>query len=157
MRALLMLLSLAAGCAKAPVLGAVNFESESTQIANPADQQIIDEAAAILQSTDWSVVVVGLTDTEGDKESNLKLSLARAEAVASQLRNKTKVKESRIVVHGMGERLATGESLRERKVEFVFFKDKGKPIREVVLESGVLDADIERSEEAKEGKAGKAD
>jgi hypothetical protein len=152
MRAVLLAV-LSAGCAKAPVLGAVNFDSGTTRIANPSDERYIDEAAEILATTSWSVIVVGLADTEGDPESNRALSVARAEAVAAQLRSKSDVDDSRIVVHGMGERLATGESLRERKVEFVFFKDKGQPVREVVLESGVLGPDFRRKRrEARTGR-----
>jgi hypothetical protein len=152
MRAVLLAV-LGAGCAKAPVLGAVNFDSGTTHIANPSDERYIDEAAEILNTTNWSVIVVGLADTEGDPDSNRALSVARAEAVASQLRAKADVDPSRIVVHGMGERLATGEMLKERKVEFVFFKDKGQPVREVVLESGVLGPDLRRKRQAE--RAGK--
>jgi hypothetical protein len=136
------------GCAKAPVLGAVNFDSGTTRITNPSDERWIDEAAEVLQSTKWSVIVLGLADTQGDTESNKALSIARAEAVAAQLREKTDVDDARIVVHGMGERLAVGEMLKERKVEFVFFKDKGQPVRQVILDSGVLDDDLRRKRQA---------
>jgi outer membrane protein OmpA-like peptidoglycan-associated protein len=147
MRAFLLAI-LSTGCAKAPVLGAVNFDSGTTHITNPSDERYIDEAAEILNSTHWSVIVVGLADAEGDPNANKDLSIARAESVAAQLRAKTEIDDARIVVHGIGERLATGESLKERKVEFVFFKDKGQPVREVVLDSGVLSADIRRKRQA---------
>ncbi|MEQ1565563.1 MAG: hypothetical protein ABMA64_07995 [Myxococcota bacterium] len=59
-----------------------------------------------------------------------------------------KVESSRIVVYGMGEKLAAGETLRERKVEFVFYEEKGEPVREVVRASGVLDPDYDRERRA---------
>lgn len=139
---------LLAGCAKAPVLGAVNFDSGTTRITNPSDERWIEQAAEILETSKWSVIVLGLADTQGNEASNKALSIARAEAVAAQLREKADVDDARIIVHGMGERLAVGQSLKERKVEFVFFKDKGQPVRQVVLESGVLDADLRRKRQA---------
>ena len=148
MRAILLSALVVGGCAKPPELGAVNFTSGTTRIANPSDERWIEQAAEILETTKWSVVVVGLADTQGNEASNQALSVARAEAVAARLRELTDVDDARIIVHGMGERLAVGEALKERKVEFVFFKDKGQPIREVVLESGVLSPDLRRKRQA---------
>jgi outer membrane protein OmpA-like peptidoglycan-associated protein len=135
---------LLAGCAKAPVLAPVNFNTGTTELVNDKDQKAIDEAAAILEDSEWSVIVLGLADASGDADSNKALALARAEAVATQLRAKTKVPPKRIVVHSIGEKLATGTTVQERKVEFVFYKEKGLPVREVVEESGVLAEDFRR-------------
>jgi outer membrane protein OmpA-like peptidoglycan-associated protein len=135
----------AIGCAKdAPIVAAVNFESGTTTFVNDADAAAVAEAAEVLRTTKWNVIVVGLADAEGDPASNEKLSVARAQLVAEQLRDQTK-DESRIRVHGFGERLAVGESVRERKVEFVFHDaDDDRPIKEIIGESGVLTPDIRR-------------
>lgn len=137
------------GCAKqVPVLSPVNFESGTTQYVNDADAVAVEEAAEVLRTTNWNLIVLGLADAEGDPASNLVLSRDRAEVVAAKLRDLTDVDDSRIVVHGWGERLAVGESVRERKVEFVFYKDADEPIKQVIEESGVLDADFRRKEKA---------
>lgn len=147
MRTLLIAL-VAAGCAKPPVLSGVNFVSGSTEVANPSDLQLVDEVVEVLESSNWDVIVVGLADTEGDEAANQKLSIARAEYVADLLRKRSDVEDSRIVVYGMGEKLAVGERLKERKVEFVFYKDQGEPVREVVRASGALDPDYDRKRKA---------
>ena len=144
---------LLAGCAKPPVLGAVNFNTGTTTITNPSDERHVDQAAAFLAEKEkWSVIVLGLADTEGDAKLNLDLSIQRAEAIAAMLKDKAAIDDSRIVVHGFGEKLAVGTSLQERKVEFVFFKDKDQPIRDVVIASGVLSRDIRRKKMANKKK-----
>jgi outer membrane protein OmpA-like peptidoglycan-associated protein len=150
MRLSIWLVLSAIGCAKdAPILAPVNFESGTTTYVNDADAAAVEEAAEVLRTTKWAVIVLGLADTEGDPASNQKLSVARAEAVAEQLREKTDVDDARIRVHGFGERLAVGESVRERKVEFVFHDaDDDRPLKEIVDESGVLDPDIRRKQKA---------
>lgn len=148
MKAILFAVLLAGGCAKPPILSAVNFNSGTTDITNPSDERLIEQAAEVLASSKWSVIVIGLADTEGNAEFNQSLSIARAESIAALLREKSGVDPSRVIVHGLGERLAVGETIKERKVEFVFFKDKGQPIKEVVLDSGVLSEDIRRKKKA---------
>lgn len=144
-----------ASCAKPPILSAVNFNSGTTDITNPSDERVVDEAAEILASSKWSVILVGLADSQGNDDTNRALSIARAESIAEMLRAKTDVDDKRIIVHGIGEKLAVGESLRERKVEFVFFKDKGQSVQEVVVESGVLSEDFRRKKQAqREERAG---
>ncbi|HHO51441.1 MAG TPA: OmpA family protein [Deltaproteobacteria bacterium] len=124
-----------------PTLDAVLFETGGSVIAaNQMD--VIDEAAEVLESSDWSVIVVGLADAAGDAETNKRLSKERADAVANALRSKTSVSQDRIISIGIGERLATGESQSERKVELVFFRDTDLPYRQVVIRSGVLEADF---------------
>lgn len=131
-----------AAAARAPIISPVNFETGSTTISS-AEEGAIDEAARILKTTDWTVLVLGLADATGDADKNKILSEERAEAVANALRAKTDVPSSRIQVHAIGERLATGGSeVAERKVEFVFFEDEGLPLREVVVRSRVLEADF---------------
>ena len=90
------------GCAKeAPVLAPVNFESGTATYVNDADANAVVEAAEVLNTTKWNVIVLGLADAEGDPESNQKLSRARAEVVAEQLRAQTEVDDARITVHAL--------------------------------------------------------
>jgi hypothetical protein len=150
MRTFLMMFLFAAGCAKAPILPPVNFQTGTTDFVNASDAAAIDDAAKVLETSDWSVIVLGLADASGDAASNKALSQARADAVAVLLREKSKgVAAKRIVVHAIGEKLAVGSSVNERKVEFIFFEDKGLPIRQVVEDSGVLDADFHRKAASK--------
>jgi OmpA-OmpF porin, OOP family len=135
---------------KAPIISPVNFDSGSTAIA-PDEAAAIDEAAQILRTTEWDVIVVGLADASGDAAMNKQLSEERAEAVAAALRAKVpKMKPERILVHAIGERLATGATQSERKVEFVFYFDEGLPVRQVVLNSRVLEEDFRAREESRE-------
>lgn len=124
-----------------PVIDAVLFETGGTKIA-PDQMQAIEAAAEVLRTSDWTVLVVGLADASGDAETNKVLSQQRAEAVADELRKRVSVPAERIVVQGIGEKLATGSSQSERKVEFVFFRDKGLPLKQVVIRSGVLEEDF---------------
>jgi outer membrane protein OmpA-like peptidoglycan-associated protein len=103
---------------------------------------VIDEAVEILKSTDWDLIVVGLSDASGDDETNKVLSQQRAEAVAELVRTKAGVAANRISAHGIGERLATATTVNERKVEFVFYHDTGLTPRQVVMQSGVLAEDV---------------
>lgn len=128
--------------AKAPIIAAVNFDTGSTAI-QPSEEGVIDSAAEIMKNSDWTVLVLGLADATGDAAQNKVLSQQRAEAVAARLRQKVSIPSSRIVVHSIGERLATGGShVSERKVEFVFYHDEGLPIKEVVVRSRVLEEDF---------------
>ena len=128
---------------RAPIISPVNFETGSTEIA-ASEQDAIAKAAEVMKSSDWTVLVLGLADATGDAAQNKLLSEQRAEAVAAQLRKLTGGSlGDRIKVHAIGERLATGGSeVSERKVEFVFFKDEGLPLREVVVKSRVLEEDF---------------
>lgn len=165
----LALLLLTAGCAKktevetptpdpapaaaeprfGPTLDAVLFETGGNTI-DAGQLDAIASAAEVLGDSDWSVLVVGLADAVGDAETNKRLSKERAEAVAAELRSRTSVSRDRIIAIGIGERLATGESQSERKVEFVFFRDTGLPYRQVVIRSGVLEEDF-RAKRASRG------
>lgn len=136
-------------CAKdAPIVSAVNFNTATIEFVNDADGAAVREAAEVLNSTKWSVIVLGLADAEGTSADNLVLSQQRADTVAAMLREQTDIDDARIVTHAIGEKLAVGESVRERKVEFVFFEDEGKPIKDVVVESGVLTPDFRRKARA---------
>lgn len=125
-----------------PVVDPVNFESGVVTVA-PGEMAAVDKAAEVLKGGDWKVVVVGLADSSGDAETNKVVSQQRADAVAAELRKKAEVSDDRIAVRGIGERLATGATQSERKVEFVFYKNAGDMNdRQIVIKSGVLEQDF---------------
>ena len=97
-----------------------------------------------MRSSTWSVIVLGLADATGDAQANRALSMERAENVAALLRAKGQISPNRIVVQAIGERLATGATVSERKVELVFYEERGLPVREVVMQSGVLEEDFRK-------------
>jgi len=132
-----------------PVVGAVHFDTGGTEVA--ADQlDAVREAADIMKDSDWVCAVVGLADASGDAAMNKELSQTRAEAVAAKLIEFSGVSADRVKAKGIGEKLATGASQSERKVEFVFFKDTtGRPLKQVVIKSGVLEEDFRAKKSTK--------
>jgi outer membrane protein OmpA-like peptidoglycan-associated protein len=132
-----------------PVIDPITFDSGVTTV-KAAEMPIIDKAADILKNGDWKVIVVGLADASGDAEQNKILSQQRADAVAAELTKRIQLPEDRIQVKGIGEKLATGATQSERKVEFVFYKNAGDmPVRQIVMKSGVLEADFRQKREEK--------
>ena len=129
---------------KGPVIDPVLFDTGSKSVSS-AQAPAVKAAAAILRDTDWTVLVLGLADASGDPEANKILSQERADTVAAMLRSEVSVAANRITVHAIGERLATGTDVQERKVVFVFYEDKGLPLRQVVKQSGVLGAEFSNS------------
>jgi outer membrane protein OmpA-like peptidoglycan-associated protein len=134
------------GCPKAdappPLIKPVFFESGQIEFATPAeDKAVVERAANILDTTNFSVVVCGLADREGDAASNKVLAQQRAEHVAQMLRAKTKVDASRIKVFALGEALADSATQGERKVEFLFYNDKGQTPAQVVENARALKDD----------------
>lgn len=128
---------------KAPIIEAVYFETGKSSVSD-AQIKVVDEAAEIMRSSNWKVIVLGLADATGDAQANRALSMERAENVAALLRAKAQVGSDRVLVQAIGERLATGATVSERKVEFVFYEERGLTPREVVMQSGVLDADFRK-------------
>lgn len=125
-----------------PIVGAVHFDTGGTAV--PAGQMdAVNQAADVLKSeAKWKLIVVGLADATGDAAANKTISQARADAVAAELKKKAPGAADRIMAKGIGEKLATGASQSERKVEFVFYEDNGLPIKQVVMQSGVLEEDF---------------
>ena len=133
---------------KSPIIEPVNFASGSTTI-EAAEMPAIDKAADIMKNSDWKVIVLGLADSSGDAAMNKELSEKRADVVAAELRKKAPgVPENRIIVHAIGEKLSTGTTQSERKVEFVFFHGPADNIREIVLKSRVLEEDFRARKDA---------
>lgn len=123
----------------APVLKAVYFETGKAKI-RPADEAVVSAAAKMLRSSDWWVIVLGLTDATGDFKTNQTLARERAEVVAEELRQRVDVSPpARIKPYAIGESLATGGSTQlERKVEFVFYTPGDESIEEIIVNSRVL-------------------
>lgn len=134
----------AGAAAKGPIIAPVLFDTGSTTVI-PTQEPAVDAAAEILKSSEWTVLVLGLADASGDPEANKILSQKRADAVAAMLAKKSGVSADRIKVHAIGERLATGTDVQERKVVFIFFEDRGLPFRQVVRQSGVLGDALENA------------
>ena len=98
------------------------FRSNSRQISSEA-AATIERVAAVLRRYDKTLIEVnGYTDTSGSADYNLKLSQARAEAVADELVNDG-INPARISPRGYGEthlRIPTGDNVsepRNRRVE----------------------------------------
>ena len=102
-----------------PVIDPVNFNTGSTDVEN-SEREECDRAADVLKNGNWKVLLVGLADSSGNAADNKALSERRAHAVESELERRG-IASNRISTIAMGERLATGTALRERKVEFVFY------------------------------------
>ncbi|GGY32768.1 OmpA family protein [Pseudoduganella albidiflava] len=101
----------------------IEFESGQAVI-RPSGLQILDEmAAALLKLQGRRVEVIGHTDNTGLRESNLALSLARAEAVRAYLAGKA-VAPAMISVSGQGPDRPVADNAtapgraRNRRIEF---------------------------------------
>lgn len=154
MKWLIPVVMLAVGCSKPPppppIIKPVFFEVGSVEFAHPADDKaVVERAANILDTTEFSVVCVGLADTSGDAASNKVLAQQRAEHVADMVKAASKAGAKRIHSYALGESLATNDTQGERKVEFVFYRDSGQPIAQVVEHARTLADD--RSDKAKAG------
>nr|WP_229418991.1 OmpA family protein [Pseudoduganella flava] len=101
----------------------IEFESGQALI-RPSGMQILDEmAAALLKVKGKKVEVIGHTDNTGLRESNLALSLARAEAVRTYLAGKA-IDPAMITVSGQGPDRPVADNAtadgraRNRRIEF---------------------------------------
>ncbi|MFC0169721.1 OmpA family protein [Pseudoduganella danionis] len=101
----------------------IEFESGKAALA-PSGKRILDEmAAALLKVNGKKVAVIGHTDNVGARESNLALSLARAEAVRRYLGEKG-IAPAQIQVSGQGpdhpvaENTSADGRARNRRIEF---------------------------------------
>lgn len=101
----------------------IEFEAGSS-VLRPAGRTILDEmAAALLKMGSKRVEVIGHTDSQGARDTNIVLSLARADAVRSYLADKG-VPPSLITTSGSGpDRPVAGNDTpegraRNRRIEF---------------------------------------
>lgn len=107
------------------VTSGILFDVNSAKI-KPDSYGIIREVAAVLKSdVEMKVIIVGHTDSDGDKMDNLKLSKERSDAVKQVLTKNFGINPDRIVTNGKGESdpiidNATKEAkAMNRRVEFI--------------------------------------
>lgn len=80
----------------------INFDTGKSDI-KPESEPAIDQIAKLLADhPDLKVYIVGHTDMVGDAAINLKLSMARAQAVIDELVKKQGVAASRLIAFGNG-------------------------------------------------------
>lgn len=104
---------------------AILFNSGSSTI-KPESDAIISEMASILQETpELKLKIIGHTDSDGKKESNLNLSKQRAAAVKIALTSKYKIAANRLETDGKGDQDPVAENTsadgkaENRRVEFL--------------------------------------
>ncbi len=103
------------------------FDTDKTDI-KPESVPALEEIAKLLKaSPDLRVLVVGHTDSTGDREYNMGLSRRRAESVVKYLQEKFQIQASRMIPAGVGmlapvasNRTEEGRA-KNRRVELVEF------------------------------------
>ena len=107
------------------VLQSLEFASGSLKLARRVSRELADLASYLKVFPDHAVVLVGHTDTRGNLESNIELSLKRAEVVMDVLIKEYGVDPSQLQAEGIGYLAprATNDSAggraRNRRVEAV--------------------------------------
>ncbi len=96
----------------------LNFAINSAQVSSNAQSELAEIAAALKANSKLAVKVEGHTDATGDREKNLKLSLARAQAVKAELL-KLGVSENQILPEAQGSKevIDTTNHAANRRVE----------------------------------------
>jgi outer membrane protein OmpA-like peptidoglycan-associated protein len=80
----------------------ITFATGQATITPASDQVLSDVLAVLTANADWRLRIEGHTDNVGDKAANLKLSNARAAAVAAWLSGKG-IDAARLSVAGLGD------------------------------------------------------
>ncbi len=83
-------------------LDGIEFEAGSAKLIGRSEDTLSQAATLLRGRPDLTFLVVGHTDNQGDLELNLKLSRARAEAVAARLAAEEGVEAAQLVPHGVG-------------------------------------------------------
>jgi lipid-binding SYLF domain-containing protein len=105
-------------------LSNVHFATGKADITPDSEGSLTEAANALKEHADWKIRVEGFTDNVGDRETNMKLSNDRAEAVAGWLADHG-VDRGRLSSKGYGEgrRVASNKSAagraKNRRVELV--------------------------------------
>lgn len=105
-------------------LDEVHFASGKADLTPDSDGALTRAAKVLSDNPDWKIRVEGFTDSVGNKDSNLKLSQDRAEAVANWLSDHG-IDRNRLSAEGFGESrpIASNSSeygrRRNRRVELV--------------------------------------
>jgi OOP family OmpA-OmpF porin len=90
----------------------ITFATGQAAITPSSDQVLSDVHAVLVANADWRLRIEGHTDNVGDKAANLKLSNARAAAVAAWLTAKG-IDGARLSVAGLGDTQPVGENTTE--------------------------------------------
>ena len=109
----------------------IHFDIDKAAIQPGAEPLLDDIAMALKNFPDWNLRIVGHTDSTGDANANIALSLARADAIKAALIERG-VAASRLLSAGLGQRnpVATNETAEgkalNRRVELVRFTDSAE-------------------------------
>lgn len=90
----------------------ITFATGQAAISPASDQVLADVQAVLTANADWRLRIEGHTDNVGDKAANLKLSNARAAAVAAWLIGKG-INASRLAVAGLGDTQPVADNATE--------------------------------------------
>lgn len=90
----------------------ITFATGQATITPQSDQVLSDVLAVLTANADWRLRIEGHTDNVGDKASNMKLSQARAAAVAAWLTGKG-IDAARLSTAGLGDTQPVGENTTE--------------------------------------------
>jgi len=108
----------------------VYFESGRATIRPDSHPELAAAAEFLLSNPDLVVEIHGHTDSQGDAATNLRLSLARANAVRDYLVETLGVNASQLVAKGFGEEFPTADNAtaegraQNRRIEFVIVGDR---------------------------------
>jgi OOP family OmpA-OmpF porin len=90
----------------------IQFATGQAAITPASDQVLSDLLAVLTANADWRLRIEGHTDNVGDKAANMKLSNARAAAVAAWLTGKG-IQASRLSTAGLGDTQPVGDNATE--------------------------------------------
>jgi len=90
----------------------ITFATGQATITPASDAVLNDVLAVLTANADWKLRIEGHTDNVGDKAANLKLSNARAAAVAAWLAGKG-IDGARLTTAGLGDSQPVGENTTE--------------------------------------------
>lgn len=82
-------------------LEGIEFEPGSATLIGASDETLEEAATLLANRPDLTFLVVGHTDNQGGLDMNLKLSRARAEAVAARLAEVEGIEASQLIPHGV--------------------------------------------------------
>ncbi len=113
-------------------ISSIHFDFDSARITDKKSLKILTRLSQILKKyPDYKICIVGHTDSDGEEDYNLYLSVARAESVRRFLKRKG-IHTSRMEIAGFGESqpIDTNETpegkARNRRVEFYLIKPSYK-------------------------------
>lgn len=106
------------------VTNTIYFDVNSSRI-KPESWASLNNAAQAIKSTTGQILIVGHTDSDGNEDANLNLSIDRANAIKNALVKDFGIDPSRLVTDGKGEtqplnkNSTPSEKAQNRRVEFI--------------------------------------